>query len=374
MDHSFPTPPENSRDETTGDESERLIALPFQLIQRDSGIIIRRGRAQVMIGGDRAWETIQTLVDTMRGEGATAAEVCRLFAAPDRPPVAQLIKQLAARNFLVPPHSDLVPSGRDTALDVFYWHIGLSTAEVNRKLNQVRLAIAGVNHISNQLARSLMAAGNTNLEVIDHPLLRNLSFFEDSSKIRPSCWIAPTEPVAHHDWQERLSAGSFDCLVATSDFGGLRLMEPWNALCLKLNRHFLPVVLQDLIGTIGPLVIPGETACFECYRARLASNRRGEDLDLPSGAAAFENQHLAGFHPSMPSILGDIAALELTKFYSRALPFWKAGSVIEVNLLAGRMDSRKVLRVPRCRACSTLIRRSSPSITRTPLGTKGIEE
>jgi hypothetical protein len=66
----------------------------------------------------------------------------------------------------------------------------------------------------------------------------------------------------------------------------------------------------------------------------------------------------------MPWALANIAALELTKFYSRALPFWKVGTVMEVNLLAGRMDSRKVSRVPRCRACSTLIRRSSASMVK----------
>jgi hypothetical protein len=54
----------------------------------------------------------------------------------------------------------------------------------------------------------------------------------------------------------------------------------------------------------------------------------------------------------MASILGDIAAFELTKFYSGVIPQWNVGTMIEVNLLATHLTTRKVLKVPRCRACS----------------------
>jgi hypothetical protein len=76
----------------------------------------------------------------------------------------------------------------------------------------------------------------------------------------------------------------------------------------------------------------------------------------------------------MASVLGDIAAIELTKFYSRALPLWRVGVVMEVNLLAGRIDARKVLRVPRCGACSNLIRRSSTSMIKGSLSSKVVDE
>jgi hypothetical protein len=88
---------------------------------------------------------------------------------------------------------------------------------------------------------------------------------------------------------------------------------------------------------------------------------------------AYEGQGVGGFLPSMASVLGDITAIELTKFYSRALPLWKTGTVMEVNLLAGRIDSRKVLRVPRCRVCSNLLRRSSTSMVKATLGAQVVE-
>jgi hypothetical protein len=65
-------------------------------------------------------------------------------------------------------------------------------------------------------------------------------------------------------------------------------------------------------------------------------------------------QSVAGFHPSMATILGDISSFEITRFYGGALPPRKPGTMLEVNLLAGSMTERRLLKVPRCPACSPL--------------------
>ena len=354
-------------------ELQRLVALPWQLIEVADGVIVRRGSIQVLIGGDRSVEVLETIATAMRGEGASIDEICRRFAAPDRPAVKELVEQLIARRFVVPAGRDSAPVSSEDQLEVFYWHFGLSTREVNTRLNQVRVAILGVNHISRQLVSSVTAAGMTNVHVVDYPPLRNVSLFEGGEHVQTSRWSSAVEPIGYDNWVTRIEAEPFDCLVATSDFGGLHLLRQWNTLCLERGRHFLPVVLQDMVGYVGPSVIPGETACFDCFLSRLDSNRTADSQGYASEIAAFAGQHVAGLHPSMASVLGDIAAIELTKFYSRGLPLWKTGAVTEVNLLAGRMNSRKVLRVPRCKACSNLIRRSSTSMFRGSLTSKEVE-
>jgi molybdopterin-synthase adenylyltransferase len=352
---------------------QRLVALPLQLIEAPGGVIVRRGSIQLLVGGERSMQALEIVVDAMSGEGACIDDVCSRFAAPDGPAVQQLIEQLIARQFVVPVGENLVPIRSENQLDVFYWHFGLASREVNTRLNGVRVAILGVNQVSRQLAHALTAAGMTNIMVVDYSLLRNLTLFDEAGRIRASDWRVAIEPVAYKDWMAGLGADSLDCLVATSDFGGLRLMLQWNALCLQRGFHFLPVILQDMVGYVGPAVIPGETACFECFLSRMDSNRTGDAQGYASEMNAFAGQHVAGFHPSMASVLGDIAAIELTKFYSRGLPLWKVGAVMEVNLLAGCIDSRKVLRVPRCRACSNLMRRSSTSKIKSSLTSKVVE-
>jgi thiazole/oxazole-forming peptide maturase SagC family component len=115
-----------------------------------------------------------------------------------------------------------------------------------------------------------------------------------------------------------------------------------------------------LIGYIGPLVIPSETACLECLKARQNSHLQDHVSRHAVEAVAFESQGYLGFHPSMAHILGDIAAFEVFKFCSGSLPSVNVGTLIEVNLLATRITTRRVLKVPRCPACSPL--NTAPSV------------
>jgi bacteriocin biosynthesis cyclodehydratase domain-containing protein len=354
-------------------DPRRLVALPLQLIETTDGVVVRRGSFQLLVGGEHSADAVARVVGGLSGDGATVDEVCDRFAAPDRPAVKELVAELVKRQFVVPTDDACRTTAPETPLEVFYWHFGASAAEIHTRLSQVRVAVVGVNYISRQLVQSLVTTGFTNVDVVDHPLLRNLSLFDGATRVSASGWANGVQPVGHDDWARGPEPAPFDCLVATSDFGGLRLLREWNHLCVQNGRHFLPVVLQDMVGYVGPSVIPGETACFECFLSRMDSNRSGDPHGYVAEMRAFEGQHVAAFHPSMASILGDIATVELTKFYSRRLPLWKVGVVMEVNLLAGRIDARKVLRVPRCRACSSLLRRSSSSMVEGALTSQVVE-
>ncbi len=174
----------------------RLVALPVQFIETANGVILKRGCVEFMVSGDRAVETIQAVFEAMANGGATIEEISEQFAAPDRPAVARLIEEIETRRFVVPAGTEIVAPETESHLDVFYWHFGLSTAEINRRLNTVRVAIVGINHVSRQLAGSLAAAGMTNFEIIDDELHRNLSLFDGAGKLRASEWRVAAEPVA----------------------------------------------------------------------------------------------------------------------------------------------------------------------------------
>jgi hypothetical protein len=57
-----------------------------------------------------------------------------------------------------------------------------------------------------------------------------------------------------------------------------------------------------------------------------------------------------------------MAALELTKFYGGVLPFSRAGAMIEVNLMAPSLVTRRVLKIPRCTVCSKMKSLSSSAL------------
>jgi molybdopterin-synthase adenylyltransferase len=160
-------------------------------------------------------------------------------------------------------------------------------------------------------------------------------------------------------WDAKSLSPKPGCVIAASDFGCPDVIQEMNRVCVSAGIHFLPVVLADFIGYVGPFVIPGETPCFDCFLSREESNAPDFGLQRALRASAPDNHDTIGFHPSMASVLGDMAAIELTKFYSHenahaALPYHRVGHVIEVNLLLPELRGRRVLKLPRCPSCGSL--------------------
>jgi thiazole/oxazole-forming peptide maturase SagC family component len=210
--------------------------------------------------------------------------------------------------------------------------------------------------------RSLTAGGATNVEVVDYQLLCNLRLFDDNGSVLPNEWPAPLpQPRSYREWIEELDPSASTCIVGTSDFGGAQLLRPWNRFCVERGCHFLPVLLQDLIGYVGPLVVPRETACFECARARQNSLMPNPAEARLLEQVAFEGQGVNGFHPAMAWIVGDIAAVELTKIYGGFVPRNGLGKLIEINLLGPQLTEHRVLKLPRCEVCSKAHQQSPTS-------------
>jgi bacteriocin biosynthesis cyclodehydratase domain-containing protein len=347
----------------------KLTALPVHTIKIEDGVIIKRGCSEIKISGKGAAQVLKTILTATTGSGSTKEEISERFPVAHRPVVNSLIDQLLARRILI--SIDAMPRDGDgeSSLDIFYWHFGDPAVEITGRLNRRRIAVLGVNCISRQLVSSFSASGMESFEIVDDPMLRNLRLFDESGMLKGDHWQASFKlPRNLEEWQNKIDIQPLACLVATSDFGDQLQMRKWNEFCVRNNTQFLPVVLKNLVGYVGPLIVPGETACFECLRARQNSHFEDPAVQRASEDAAFEGQSVAGFHPSMASILGDIAALELTKFYSGVLPSTKVGTMIEVNLLISKMTCRRVLKVPRCSVCSPLKSRSPVTSERQVFG------
>jgi molybdopterin-synthase adenylyltransferase len=341
--------------------SQRLRALPAQLIETPDGVILKRGFTALKIQGEGSAAALAQILGAAAA-GATREDIGLGFEETDRDAVDQLVEQLFERRILVPAAQARSVSD-ESSVDVFYWNFGSTATTVAERLNQRRIAIIGVNQISSRLASGLATAGVTDYSVVDFQLLRNLQLFDENGCLSSDGWEAGTRPpVDYGEWAASLDSAPPGCVVLTSAFGAIPAVREWNRHCVEQNWHFLPVLLWDLVGQIGPLVIPGETACYECLRARQNSH-----MENPQETRAAENEGFPGqltnsFHPSMTSVLGELAQLELTKFYSGCLPSSIVGSVIEVNLMKPSVVTRRVLKIPRCSACGKMATRSSSAL------------
>lgn len=133
-----------------------------------------------------------------------------------------------------------------------------------------------------------------------------------------------------------------------AETGALRRL---NRRALRRGTTWLPVLPYDgRIAIAGPLVVPGETACFTCYRLRrAAASGYGEELLVLDRAAV-----AAASSATVERLAAELAVLHALRWLGTRdarLP----GTLQSVELADGVVVERHtVLRVPRCPACSGL--------------------
>jgi len=332
-----------------GVKEARYRLLGIQAVPFADGIVIRRGRARVFVRGEGLGDLLDLIVRrSAEGAGVSLATLMAETEGARHTALKGLLDRLTAERLLVSADGG---SGDERPEDVFYWNHGANAAIGRENVARVELAVFGVNHIALPLLGNLRSCGFRAVALVDHPALRNLAFFNDRQELRPEIAAAMgTPPRSLDDWSAK--AKPADCHIVCSDFGGLDLMREWNRKCVASATKFYPIVLEDEVASLGPLVIPGEGPCYECLVARENANRADPDLARATEAHAFFGQDVSGFVQPMARVAADLAAVDLLKYFSRTLPGGVAGRLIEADLMTPALRTRNVLRAPRCPVCA----------------------
>lgn len=335
--------------------SYRLLDL--QAIPQFGGVIVRRGLARLFLEGERAAAILDLLVEQSARGRPIVPERLRLdLPESDRGPLQSVIDTLKAHRFLVPVPPDGSEVDGGTREDVLFWNYGTSAAAVGQNVSGVRLVVFGVNAISLALLGNLRSCGFRAMAFVDHPALRNPDFFDSRGRLRPEILTALTSPPRSF---EDYSAGEGelpDCYVACSDFGGLALMREWNRVAVEKNVLFYPVVLQDQVSYLGPLVAPGDGPCFECFWLRQNANLGARARERVWEIHAQTGRHATGYLQPMARGAADLAAVELLKFFGGAALGGWVGRLVEADLFTPSIVTRTILKVPRCPVCAEIVR------------------
>jgi thiazole/oxazole-forming peptide maturase SagC family component len=331
---------------------EKVKAFPVKLIYDKGAVFIVRGCQEIRITGDFASEIVSSIINFASEKPVAIKDIINQFAAPDRDAIHNLIKHLIEKSILVPENATQeINTQPENSLDIFYWHFNESATNVIEKYQRNRIALIGVNSITRQLAVTLSESGASNFAIVDDPFLRNEEMFRNNEPIRDKWPFDTPAPLTIEQWSNEDKDLQFDCMAVSSDFGFTPMISKWNSLCVSNNRKMIPLVLDRMVGYVGPLIVPGETACYECLRARENSNMDDYSLKRRTENVSFECQKIRGRHPAMASIIGNMAAMELTSFYS-GIKQVKVGYMVEIKMLEPDMQMRKVLKLPRCPVCS----------------------
>lgn len=132
-----------------------------------------------------------------------------------------------------------------------------------------------------------------------------------------------------------------------------RLIESLNAVCHATRTPLLPAIVDGYHLVVGPVIVPGLSACHSCYELRMRQHCARQEA-----RAALDTHY--GLHPeSGPKghlrAFADLAALRLVQLVHRLdrAPREVAGNVWQLDLLTRQTVSGRVTGVHGCRYCGT---------------------
>ncbi|WP_137128601.1 TOMM precursor leader peptide-binding protein [Rhizobium sp. FY34] len=335
------------------DKRFRLIGV--QAVAKDDGIILRRGRTRVFLAGDGLIEVLDRLVDDSLEGGISETRLKARMPPETWGMLEDVLQALSSRRLLVRADDMPGPSAAkafETPEDIYYWELGTSSEQVHGRLADRQVPILGDNLISRHLLRMLHSCGVANAYLVDHPSFRSMNDVPADER----CLT-----IDFAEWADSDRPDEADIFVVCSDFGGMTLMREWNEYCVGAGIAFFPVVLQDHVAYLGPIVTPDGSPCFECFWARQNSNIEDPANARATERSAFLGQHVNGYLPPMAYAAAEFAAMELVKYLTQLLPGGTIGTLTEIDLEAPLLQTRKVLKVPYCPVCSTAASHPMPA-------------
>jgi bacteriocin biosynthesis cyclodehydratase domain-containing protein len=298
------------RREVIVDPSTRPLLAPwYRIVEDGDRLVLEHGRSAVVLEGGAVKALLPALLPLLDGS-RTLDDLTERLGEPVRPAIAQALDLLAVNELLVAgPDLPTAPG----AVRLVAAASGLPLSEVAGRLSRSAVGVVGTAGSGEVAARALHADG--------------------AGEVRQLPW----------------DGDGVDLAVVAPAPGEVGRVAGWNRNALE---HCLPWLLvrpfDGLVVTVGPLVVPGESACYECLQLRLASHLQyGRDLDRIEAVPTAAGQS-AGLTASAAGLAAHLAVSWLGARDARlpGLLF-----VLETQPQIA-LTSHPVLRVPRCDACS----------------------
>jgi bacteriocin biosynthesis cyclodehydratase domain-containing protein len=145
---------------------------------------------------------------------------------------------------------------------------------------------------------------------------------------------------------DELVVGCWD----NADEGGARAL---NRRSVADGATLLLLTIDRSIGTVGPLVIPDATACYECCFQRVRAGRKNLEAEHCSPASGLPSR-----------VVARLTAAHATAFVLRYLGGaafdLHVASITRHDVLTGRSGHTVALKVPRCPVCGQANMRKPP--------------
>jgi bacteriocin biosynthesis cyclodehydratase domain-containing protein len=299
-----------------------LLAPWYRVVEEGERLVFEHASRAVVLEGAAVRTLLPRLLPLLDGT-RSVDELVAAVGAPVEAAVTKALSLLGERGLLTAgPRAAVAGEARAAAEELAAGGL-LAPAAAAAALERARVGIAGESAVALELAGLLARSGVRRLE--------------------------------------RLRCGAldrrYDVVVAAPAADELRLLVPLNESALDAEQPWLQVLPFDgRIVPVGPLFVPGETACHACYLLRRSAALGFAAIDPlldrePTRAPA---------GPALEALAAAAAASILLRWLALADP-QIPGVLFAVEPASGLVAGpHRVLRVPRCSACS-LAERVAPA-------------
>lgn len=124
-----------------------------------------------------------------------------------------------------------------------------------------------------------------------------------------------------------------------------------NTLALQQDVPCFFVYREVSRIVVGPLVVPKQSACYQCYKARVEAN-----APFPAEYVAYQAS-VAAETPPRPSqvavgLVNYLLARAVLCTVTGAFELFEPGVIYSYDFITLESSSQRILKVPRCEACS----------------------
>ncbi len=298
----------------------------YRLARGDGKLIFEYGQAKVVLEG-RAVEKLLPVLLPLADGTRTIDEISAGIGDGIRPAVTKAFSTLAERGLLTEGPAGLPGAAAASAETAQFLTAtageGRTVAEAGEVLERSAATVVGAGLLAEGVARGMRKAGLTSLRMLDW-----------------AAAAADLEPI--------------QLAVVAPEPGELPMLRDWNRFALQRRLPWLQVLPFDgRTAVVGPLYVPDETCCYECFRRRRRANLRwtsSEEELLEEAPAGYPSPH-----PLQDLLAGCAAMVAIDWLYKRSggeqATAWAAAMQVLHWDRGLEIDRHHVYRVPRCPEC-----------------------
>jgi ribosomal protein S12 methylthiotransferase accessory factor len=330
------------------------LSRAFSVIYEQDGIIFRSDLETFEVRGQSSVELIRHLLAACDGQNDHSAIVASLSEFGTRT-VESLLGSLISKGVILSGLEE--KTGWNGQSDFLRLWVALDTLNA---ISQSRIVIAGDEPWGRIAAASLVKAGVRRIHFVDGgPLISTVSATFDSVDVSES-------GSADRDL---IPEGSWDLIIGTWHRDEVKRLLRLARECHLRRLRSLFTTVDGLTIVFGPLVYPGETACWNCARQRQLRNSSHFEEDL-----LLDRHVLSGFDVSrkrqtidpIAAVAGNGLALEVIKSITAYTLSDLGGRIIVQNMVSLETTRHTILRDPTCSVCGDV----PPTPRMEPMRTK----